>query len=392
VWRVGVTASGASAAGTGRDTRSGSRESSAGAVAVSAPGQSVGSDSPSAPSSRLPLANRADEQTGAFEASTVRLAEEDGTKLREEVTFDGTRGVQSVPWGVGIERFAGWYSEKRDTQIVVENEVNEREAFRTPNRFTPEYREMLYAKAQSLERELRGRWGRLLHTGIVTLTASSTDEDGRPRPPVEHLLDLLESWEAVRRALSRVLDGRNWEYLAILEPHESGYTHVHIGVFAKGPIVAEQFQPVLDAHLRNCPTAGAEAHQAVDEDGQEDSVTVRRVSDRRNGGGGVENLGAYLAAYMAGEYGAEATEMPEYVQAFYAVMWATGKQWFRPSNGAQEYMQPDEEGEEEGPALDWELIGISPSGEPEDEVIEIDPEEDRGSIYRRLERGEYPPP
>jgi len=121
-------------------------------------------------------------------------------------------------------------------------------------------------------------------------------------------------------------------------------------------------------------------------------VTVRRVSDRRNGGGGVENLGAYLAAYMAGEYGDEATEMPEYVQAFYAVMWATGKQWFRPSNGAQEYMKPEEEGEEEGTALEWELIGISPSGEPEEEVIEIDPEEDRGSIYRRLERREYPPP
>jgi len=359
---------------------------------VSAPDQPDRDEGQSAPRSRLPLSNRADGESGEFEASNVRLAERDGVKLREEVTFNGTRGVQSVPWGVATERFASWYSEKRDTQVVVENELGEQEAFKTPNRFTPEYREMLYAKAQSLERGLREDWGRLLHTAMITLTASSTDDDGRPRPPVEHLLDLLDSWEAVRRALSRVLDGRDWEYLAILEPHQSGYVHVHIGVFVKGPVVAEQFQPVLDAHLRNCSGAGADAHRAVDEDGEEDAVAVHRAADERNGPGGVENLGAYLAAYMAGEYGEEATAMPEYIQAFYAVMWSTGKQWFRPSNGAQEHMQPEEEENEEEAALDWELLGILPSDDPDEELIEIDPERERRDIYRRLEKREYPPP
>jgi len=316
-----------------------------------------------------------------------------GEELREEVTFDSLRGVEAVPWGEATERFGEWYDGQRDTKIVIENQLGERSAFRTPNRFTPEYREMLYAKAQSLERGLRERWGRLLHTAMVTLTASSTDAEGNPRPPVEHLNDLLGSWEAVRRALSRVLDGREWEYLAILEPHASGYAHVHLGVFVKGPVVAEQFRPVLDAHLRNCPTATEDAHRVVDEDGEEDTVTVRQVADRANGGGGVENLGAYLAAYMAGEYGEEATEMPGHVQRFYATLWATGRQWFRPSNGAQELMQPDgDDGDGDQEEIEeWRVVGLAPNGDLDEEVIEITPEQAGGVPRRKLKR-EQPPP
>jgi Putative rep protein (DUF1424). len=291
---------------------------------------STGDESQSAPNSRLPLSNRADGQTGAFDASNVRIAKAEGTELREELTFDTLGGVEGVPWGEGIDRFDAWYDEGRNTKIVVENEYEERTAFRTPNRFTPDYREMLYAKAQSLERGLRDRWGKLLHTAMLTLSASSTDENGNARPPVEHLEDLLSSWEAVRRALSRVLDEREWEYLAILEPHKSGYTHVHIGVFVKGPVVAEQFQSVMDAHVRNCDGAGVDAHRIHPDDPDDDGAVSVRESSHPSRANGVENLGAYLAAYMAGEYGAEATEMPEYVRAFYTVMWATGRQWFRP--------------------------------------------------------------
>jgi hypothetical protein len=343
------------------------------------------------------LSNRADPQNPPEKLSTERLAKQPesgtGEKLREEVVYDTWDGVASVSWGEATDRFRSWYDDQRKTEIVVRNEVGEVESFPTPNRFTPEYREMLYAKAQALERGLRGRWGKLLHTAMISLTASTTDESGEPRPPVEHLNDLLGSWAAVRRELSRVLDGREWEYLAILEPHKSGYVHIHLGVFVKGPVVPEQFRPVLDAHLRNCEGAGEEAHRLFDEDGEADTVSVRHVSHpSRNDG--VENLGAYLAAYMAGEYGTEATEMPEYVQRFYAVMWATGRQWFRPSNGAQELMQPEEE--EEGPALKWEVVGIAPEGEPDEEVIEIDPEEAGGVRYRELRHdpvvGEPEPP
>lgn len=338
--------------------------------------------SQSAGASRLPLSNRADRDNRSVAAPTVRLAEEAGTELREEVVFDSVDGIEAVSWSEAISRFGSWYDDGRSTKIVVEDLYGEKVGFNTPTRFAPEYREMLYAKAQSLERSLREKWGRLLHTAMITLTASTTDDEGNPRPPVEHFLELLESWEAVRRSLSRVLGGRDWEYLAILEPHESGYVHIHLGAFVKGPVVAEQFQPVLDAHLRNCPAAGEEAHRILDENGEEDAVSIHRAADERDNEG-IENLGAYLAAYMAGEYGAEATEMPEYVQGFYAVMWATGKQWFRPSNGAQEYMQPEEEESPEG-VSEWTLLGIAPEGDLEDEIIEIDPEKSRNSVFRQL--------
>ena len=349
------------------------------------------SESQSALSSWLSLSNRADGQNTDIDASTVRLAKEDGTELREDVCFDSLSGVEAINWTEATERFGAWYDSQRDTKIVIQNELGELSAFNTPNRFTPEYREMLYARSQALERGLRERWGKLLHTAMLTLTASSTDDCGNPRPPVEQLRDLDASWEAVRRALSRVLEDREWEYLAILEPHESGYVHVHIGVFVKGPVVVEQFQPVIDAHLRNCPTAGEQAHQLFDDDGEEDTVRVRKSSHpSRNDG--VENLGAYLAAYMAGEYGNEATEMPAHVQRFYAVMWATGKQWFRPSNGAQELMQPPDDGTDDG--HDWEMLGIAPDGDPEEEIIEIEPEAVDGGVRKRRLRTDMktPPP
>jgi hypothetical protein len=337
------------------------------------------------------LSNRADGQNDTLDASNVRIAKEEGTELREEVTFDTLGGVEAVRWEEAVDRFDAWYDEGRDTQIVVENMYEERTAFRTPNRFTPDYREMLYAKAQSLERGLRERWGKLLHTAMLTLSASTTDENGDPRPPVDHLRDLLSSWEAVRRALSRVLDGREWEYLAILEPHKSGYVHVHVGVFVKGPVVAEQFQPVLDAHLRNCEGAGVDAHRIHPDDLDDDGAVSVRESSHPSRESGVENLGAYLAAYMAGEYGAEATDMPEYVRGFYAVMWATGRQWFRPSNGAQELMKPEPDDEEEL-VEEWELVGVAPEGDL-DEVIEIDPAEAGGVPTRKLrQRDGWPPP
>jgi hypothetical protein len=320
----------------------------------------------------------------------VPLSVEGGTKVREEVAADSLdHGVEAYTWDEAVNQFDNWYEETRDSQVVLKNMYGETTAFRTPNRFTPDYREMLYAKAQSLERGLRERWGRLLHTSMLTLTCSTTDEHDRPRPPVDHLNELLSSWESVRRALYRVLDEREWEYLAILEPHESGYVHIHLGVFVKGPVVAEQFQPVIDAHLRNCEGAGRDAHQIhPEEEGDDGVVSVHRASHPSRSSG-VENLGAYLAAYMAGEYGKEAIEMPENVRRFYATMWATGRQWFRPSNGAQELMKPESDDSDEG-AGEWELHGIRPDGGGGD-LVKVDPRETTCVRYLRIGALDPPP-
>ena len=73
--------------------------------------------------------------------------------------------------------------------------------------------------------------------------------------------------------------------------------------------------------------------------------------------GEIGNLGSYLAEYL-GMYEEDPLDAPEYIQAFNALLWATGRQRWRPSNGAQEYMGYD-------PSLlepEWELVGVTYDG------------------------------
>jgi len=288
-----------------------------------------------------------------------------------------------VSWSKLTRRWGCWYREQRGTEAVIENVENgDLVGLRCPNRFTPDYREKYYAKCKSLERGLQNQYGERLHTAMLTLTCSSTDDEDNWRGPIDHLDDLLASWEAVRRALSRVLEGRRWEYLAVVEPHESGYPHIHLGVLVDGVITASQFAPVIEAHLRNSEGAGAEAHDLDDED----TVSVHRASGR---GDDLQSLGSYLAAYIGGEYESEATEQPAHVQRFYSLMWATGRQWFRPSQGAQEFMQPEDASDDEESAGEWRFVGISPSGDPENDLIEC---EGGGRVHLRRTRQPEPPP
>jgi hypothetical protein len=92
---------------------------------------------------------------------------------------------------------------------------------------------------------------------------------------------------------------------------------------------------------------------------------------------------------MAGEYGKEAIEMPENVRRFYATMWATGRQWFRPSNGAQELMKPESDDSDEG-AGEWELHGIRPDGGGGD-LVKVDPRETTCVRYLRIGALDPPP-
>lgn len=119
-------------------------------------------------------------------------------------------------------------------------------------------------------------WAAILYR-LLTLTASS----GRPGEwvaVVDHLTELLSSWEADRRTLHRSLDDSlRWEYLMVVEPHESGYAHAHIAVFVDGEVSGETFEPVIDAHLRNCELAERGAHE------YENVITVKRLSGERSG-------------------------------------------------------------------------------------------------------------
>ena len=283
------------------------------------------------------------------------LTERDGVPLRTEVRDDDAwmDGDRPLTWRESVHQFRDYIEDTEDVDAIFQNrETGDYHAGGDPHRFDPEYADKQYAKLKDLQRGLQDDYGKRLHTAMLTLTASSSP-DGDPLPPVDHLNDLDASWEAVRRALSRQLEGRRWEYLAILEPHKSGYLHIHIAVFVEGVVTRSTFAPVIEAHLRNCPIAGREAHDTADDS----TISVRHAGGDRDTDDDdhLDELAIYLAEYL-GTYGDDPLEAAEHVQMSNTVLWATGKQRWRPSNGAQSYMASfQKDDEEESP---WDLIGI----------------------------------
>jgi hypothetical protein len=269
--------------------------------------------------------------------------------------------VDAIRWDTAIEEWRRYIEESRDSAAIFENRAGDRVEGSDPNRFMQGYADKQYAKLKDLERGLRDEYGRRLHTAMVTLTGSSTTDDGRPRPPVDHLVDLDESWEAVRRELHRTLDGRRWEYLAILEPHRSGYLHIHVAVFVEGVVTADTFRPVVEAHVRNSPAAGWDAHDLDADDKDARPVSVQHVGTDRDDDT-IENLGTYLAEYLH-TYDGDPTDAPAHQQAGNAILWATGKQRWRPSQGAQKHMAANRSDEDS----EWEIVAYR-SG---DEVIDL---------------------
>ncbi|MDZ7687627.1 MAG: hypothetical protein U5J64_02700 [Halobacteriales archaeon] len=291
------------------------------------------------------------------ELEDVRLTERDGVEIREDCAVEGYSGdYVSLKIPDCIEAFRRWYIGYEDKYLTFENPENgDKKKVPCTNAYKPEYTECQYARFSDLERGLKEEYGARLHTALLSFTCSNTDDDGNLLPPVDHLLDLEESYDAVRRSLARVLDGYRWEAVAILEPHQSGYTHIHFGVFVDGKVTEKNFHPVIDAHLRNCPRAARAAHDYSSFDPSERPISVfhsgRTTNDRTPE---LENLSAYLSEYL-GNYGKSPLDADATTQLFYTVMWSLNKQRIRPTNGAQQYMQLDEELVS---SSDWELLGI----------------------------------
>jgi hypothetical protein len=174
-------------------------------------------------------------------------------------------------------------------------------------------------------------------TGMITLTGSS---DGIA--PVDHLHELLDGREKALAALRRALDGRTWDYWWVLEPHESGYLHLHLAVVVEGIIAESMLRPAVEAHLRHCDPAGREAHA--------DAIDVRPGRE-------ISNVAAYLNAYL-GDYRNDPLDAPEHEQMANAVLWATQRRQTGASKRLRQFMQTEKAPSED----DWELVAIVDSG------------------------------
>ncbi|WP_180271826.1 hypothetical protein [Halorubrum persicum] len=341
----------------------------------------VGAHAPDWGASRLSKTNRADEQNGRETASAPPsrfrpLTERNGVTLRQEVRDWHDLDDAPISWKGATDAWGSYIRDKEDVETVFEDVSGNRASGSKPHRFDPEYADKQYAKLKDLERGISEEYGKRLHTAMLTFTASSTDDDGRPLPPVDHLDGLLSSWEAVRRALDRALDGRRYERLAILEPHQSGYFHIHMAVFVDGPVRTSTLAEPIEAHVRNCDLAEWDAHDLDDDS----TVSVRHAGGDRTDDDSLDELAIYLAEYL-GTYGDDPLDQPEHVQAANALLWATGRQRWRPSNGAQSYMAT----EAREPGTDWSVVGIEVDGE----FRPADPE--NGGVDRFTTAGLDPP-
>jgi hypothetical protein len=295
--------------------------------------------------------------------SGVRMTERNGVKLRQEARdVIDLEHDSAVSWEHCTNRWRQYIEDKKDVVTVFEDDAGNRAKGSKPHRFHPDYADKQYAKLKDLERGISDEYGKRLHTGMLTFTASSTTDDDEPRPPVDHLDDLLAPWNAVTTALDRAMDGRRYERLAILEPHGSGYLHVHMAVFVDGVVTSGMFEPVIETHVRNCNGAEWDAHDLDDDS----TISVRHAGADRDldDDDQLDDLACYLAEYL-GTYGDDPLESAEHMQQSNALLWATGRQRWRPSNGAQEYMKTPEQDEE---PTTWEIIGI----EKDDELVPCD--------------------
>lgn len=337
----------------------------------------------SAPVSWLHKTNRADPDNRPQHPSAAYVTTETGTKLRKEaLDFLDDGSIGSIRWSSLRWEWLNWLKDTRDMSLVFEDEDGNLREGNHVHSFSEEYQNRQCARAHQLEEGLRNKWGSVMHTTMLTLTASWTDDNGCPRPPADHHNGLLSSWSAVRRELNRVLDesGRDWHRLGILEPHpKSGYTHIHIAVFTRGPVEESLFDSVIRTHLDNCESAGEKAH--------EDAISAKTTGDRN-----LHSLGSYLTAYMAPFYGELPEDRPEEIQRWCALQWALPGQRFRPDNGAQELMayEPDEEEDDEQTVV-WQFVGIAPEGDLDD-IVEPVTNRDVWGETRLSPTREKPPP
>lgn len=109
-------------------------------------------------------------------------------------------------------------------------------------------------------------WAR--NTVLISFTGSYwLDKDsGAFLPPVTYVDRLNSSKQARQKALSRVLEDVNkWRSIRVIGGEGyNGYPRIFLGLYLSSPVTRDVFDPVVDAHVSNCPIADSAAHEIED--------------------------------------------------------------------------------------------------------------------------------
>jgi hypothetical protein len=288
-----------------------------------------------------------------FDGALRPLSVSQGTQLRDEalvvrdehghrkpltapnVTIqDGE--VLSRPWYRVLNQHTDWYTDYLSSHIEFTGPEGETVRGRLENSYQPQYGDKYYARLMDLKRGIERRWSDF-SICMLTLSASTLDTEGQPRPPADHMTDIREGWATARKQLYHVLDGRRWAYARVWEPTTTdgegpaGYGHMHLAVFVEDgdDLQAQDFRPVMDSYVSATPPAGWEAHRPAG-----DGVSVTHQLEEAN-------AATYVSEYI-GQYGDHLQDRPIHERAFLAVAWATNTRRVEFNQVAQEIVKGEE--------------------------------------------------
>lgn len=245
------------------------------------------------------------------------------------------------------------YLEAKEDAVLVLQEQESGDVMVMPHihRWKAQYRRKTYAKLAVVEEYAQSVWGEIVPTTFLTLTAPHERPDGSPRPFVDVLEDMKESYQKVRKIVHKETEGLRTECVAVWEPHKTGYPHLHIAVLGTAS-----------------NSLGDRVRQLWTEKYLEDSSAAAQHCEVRNGRSAqVGSPLAYLMKYLgksltrsesvgSGEDDIE-SRMPTIrgFEAFSALLWATQKRQWSVTQGLSEAMK--EAAPESETTGSWEFIG-----------------------------------
>jgi len=249
--------------------------------------------------------------------------------LPKEDRPDGDRKAR--PWYSVVNAWRDWMNSPiyQSGHITFESSDGETVRTQVENSYMESYSTRYYARLKDLERGVERRYGDVT-TVMLTLSASNENANGGPRCPADHMREIASGWDTARKQIPHILEGYNYCYARIWEPHQSGYGHQHVAIFVEddgGDLDAEDFRPFMQSYCENTPGAGSEAHAV-----QGDAVSVNDD---------VENMGSYISEYL-GIFGEEALDRPITEQMFFATAWATNTRRLDFGAAAQEIISGEE--------------------------------------------------
>ena len=295
---------------------------------------------------------------GSGSSQIPKKTEISKTETYATVDEGDNRKIESM--GDAIEAWHDYLSAKEGRHLVLEGsgpDVEEPLALAIPHthRWSPKYRREMYAKMKTVERVIGDVWGEGCPSTMITLTMPQKTSEGNPKPP----LDVLEELQEAKSKLMKLMRKRladlpvRYEYISVLEPHKSGYPHVHIAIFGVSlPSIGEE---LTEMWTEKYIEGAAKQAQSVD------------VSSRQRN---LSNPAAYLMKYlgktMSKSRGTDAVDAQPDISGYHrfsALLWISGARTVTMSrelrSDVSDRMESNKEIEEEEVEVNWKPVGTT---------------------------------